>query len=152
MKMQKNKIAQKLMILRQLHQLSQEEVAGRIGVSRQAVAKWETGFPQPKATSSPRFLLPPSSGRNRVYRKTTCLKKSVQKLTLQGSQNGLPGGSFRMVVSVFVQNGCCVFVSLPARIFYRADVSAKYFPPCALPDAGRCVPWCRPGRCCQSQK
>ena len=43
MKMQKNKIAQNLMVLRQLHQLSQEEVAGRIGVSRQAVAKWETG-------------------------------------------------------------------------------------------------------------
>ena len=38
-----NKIAQNLMVLRQLHQLSQEEVAGRIGVSRQAVAKWETG-------------------------------------------------------------------------------------------------------------
>ena len=33
MKMQKNKIAQNLMVLRQLHQLSQEEVAGRIGVS-----------------------------------------------------------------------------------------------------------------------
>jgi len=43
MKMQKNKIAQNLMVLRKLHQLSQEEVAGRIGVSRQAVAKWETG-------------------------------------------------------------------------------------------------------------
>lgn len=43
MKMQKNKIAQNLMVLRQIHQLSQEEVAGRIGVSRQAVAKWETG-------------------------------------------------------------------------------------------------------------
>ena len=105
MKMQKNKIAQNLMVLRQLHQLSQEEVAGRIGVSRQAVAKWETGFPQPKATSSPRFLLPPSSGRNRVYRKTTCLKKSVQKSTLQRSQNSFPGGSFYIVVvSVSVQN------------------------------------------------
>ena len=46
MKMQKNKIAQNLMVLRQLHQLSQEEVAGRIGVSRQAVAKWETGVSQ----------------------------------------------------------------------------------------------------------
>ena len=43
MKMQKNKIAQNLMVLRQLHQLSQEEVAGRIGVSRQAVAKGESG-------------------------------------------------------------------------------------------------------------
>ena len=67
MKMQKNKIAQNLMVLRQLHQLSQEEVAGRIGVSRQAVAKWESGFPLPKATSRPRFLLPPPSGRNRAY-------------------------------------------------------------------------------------
>lgn len=47
MKMQKNKIAQNLMVLRQLHQLSQEEVAGRIGVSRQAVAKWETGHSVP---------------------------------------------------------------------------------------------------------
>ena len=43
MKMRKNKIAQNLMVLRQLHQLSQEEGARRIGVSRQAVAKWETG-------------------------------------------------------------------------------------------------------------
>ena len=43
MKMQKNKIAQNLMVLRQLHQLSQEKVAGRIGVSRQTVAKWESG-------------------------------------------------------------------------------------------------------------
>lgn len=39
MKIQKNKVAQNLMVLRQLHQLSQEEVAGLIGVSRQAVAK-----------------------------------------------------------------------------------------------------------------
>ena len=67
MKMQKNKIAQNLMVLRQLHQLSQEEVAGRIGVSRQAVAKWETGFSQPKVTSRPRFLLPAPSGRNCAY-------------------------------------------------------------------------------------
>ena len=151
MKIQKNKIAQNLMVLRQLHQLSQEEVAGRIGVSRQAVAKWEIGFPQPKVTSRPRFLLPPSSGRNRVYRKITCLKKSVQKSTLQGSQNGLPGGSFRMIVSVF-QKRCCVFVLPPPDSLYRAAVSAKYFPPCALLAAGRCVPWCRPGRCCQSQR
>lgn len=43
MKMQKNNIACNLTMLRQLNQYTQEEVAERIGVSRQAVAKWETG-------------------------------------------------------------------------------------------------------------
>lgn len=43
MKMQKNQIARNLAMLRQLHQYSQEAVAERIGVSRQAVAKWEAG-------------------------------------------------------------------------------------------------------------
>ena len=43
MKMQKNNIARNLSILRQSHKYSQEEVAEQIGVSRQAVAKWETG-------------------------------------------------------------------------------------------------------------
>ena len=43
MKMQKNNIAYNLATLRQLNKFSQEEVAERIGVSRQAVAKWEAG-------------------------------------------------------------------------------------------------------------
>ena len=43
MKLQKQNIARNLTTLRQLNQYSQEEVAERIGVSRQAVAKWETG-------------------------------------------------------------------------------------------------------------
>ena len=43
MKMQKSNIACNLTTLRQLNRLTQEEVAERIGVSRQAVAKWETG-------------------------------------------------------------------------------------------------------------
>ena len=43
MKMQKNNIACNLAALRQLNKFSQEEVAERIGVSRQAVAKWENG-------------------------------------------------------------------------------------------------------------
>lgn len=47
MKMQKNQIARNLTMLRQLHQYSQEAVAERIGVSRQAVAKWETGDSMP---------------------------------------------------------------------------------------------------------
>ena len=43
MKMQKNNIAGNLSVLRRLNKLSQEVVAERIGVSRQAVAKWESG-------------------------------------------------------------------------------------------------------------
>ena len=43
MKMQKSNIARNLTTLRQLNKFSQEDVAERIGVSRQAVAKWEAG-------------------------------------------------------------------------------------------------------------
>ncbi len=34
---------EKLMLLRNQYRLSQEELAERIGISRQAVAKWESG-------------------------------------------------------------------------------------------------------------
>lgn len=43
MKNMKNNIAANLRYLRQKNRLSQEEVAERIGVSRQSVAKWESG-------------------------------------------------------------------------------------------------------------
>lgn len=43
MKNQRNNIANNLSMLRQHHKYSQEKVAERIGVSRQAVAKWEAG-------------------------------------------------------------------------------------------------------------
>lgn len=43
MKIQKSNIAYNLAALRQLNRFSQEDVAERIGVSRQAVAKWEGG-------------------------------------------------------------------------------------------------------------
>lgn len=43
MKKQSNCISQNLTTLRQYHKYSQEEVAEKIGVSRQAVAKWEAG-------------------------------------------------------------------------------------------------------------
>ena len=43
MKMQKSNLARNLTVLRQLNHFSQEEVAEQIGVSRQAVAKWEAG-------------------------------------------------------------------------------------------------------------
>ena len=43
MKNLKNNIARNLTTLRQLHKYSQEDVAEQIGVSRQAVAKWESG-------------------------------------------------------------------------------------------------------------
>ncbi len=36
-----------LIILRNLHGYSQEEIAGRIGISRQAYAKWESGATVP---------------------------------------------------------------------------------------------------------
>ena len=36
-------LSENLYNLRKLHKLSQEQVAERLGVSRQAVAKWEAG-------------------------------------------------------------------------------------------------------------
>lgn len=39
----KNMISMNLKTMRKLHRLTQEEVAEKIGVSRQAVAKWENG-------------------------------------------------------------------------------------------------------------
>ncbi|HIR93566.1 MAG TPA: helix-turn-helix domain-containing protein [Candidatus Egerieimonas intestinavium] len=47
MKMQKSNISRNLSTLRQFHKYSQEDVAARIGVSRQAVARWETGESMP---------------------------------------------------------------------------------------------------------
>ena len=43
MKKQSNLIFKNLSALRQYHKYSQEEVAEKVGVSRQAVAKWESG-------------------------------------------------------------------------------------------------------------
>ena len=43
MKIQKSNLACNLTTLRQLYKYTQEEVAEEIGVSRQAVAKWESG-------------------------------------------------------------------------------------------------------------
>ena len=36
-------LKENLIMLRKIHGFSQEEIAGRIGISRQAYAKWETG-------------------------------------------------------------------------------------------------------------
>ena len=47
MKKQTSCLARNLSVLRQLHKLSQEEVAEAVGVSRQAVAKWESGESAP---------------------------------------------------------------------------------------------------------
>jgi len=40
-------LSENLYTLRKLHKLSQEQVAGHLGVSRQAVAKWENGETAP---------------------------------------------------------------------------------------------------------
>ena len=47
MKIQKDNIACNLSMLRQFNKFSQEEVAEKIGVSRQSVAKWESGETAP---------------------------------------------------------------------------------------------------------
>ncbi len=44
-------ISKNLLVLRKRHGLSQEEVAERVGVSRQAVAKWEAGETIPDLTN-----------------------------------------------------------------------------------------------------
>ena len=40
-------IGDNLYSLRKLHKLTQEEVSERVGVSRQALAKWESGETMP---------------------------------------------------------------------------------------------------------
>lgn len=45
--MVKNMLNENLLTLRKLHKFSQEFVADHVGVSRQAVAKWETGETSP---------------------------------------------------------------------------------------------------------
>lgn len=47
MKNMKNHLSMNLTALRKMNQYTQEEVASRIGVSRQAVAKWESGESAP---------------------------------------------------------------------------------------------------------
>ena len=48
---QSNLISQNITALRQYHKYSQEEVAEKVGVTRQAVAKWEAGKSKPTAAN-----------------------------------------------------------------------------------------------------
>ena len=43
--------ANRLLKYRKLHNFSQEELAEKIGVSRQAVSKWESGLSDPNTTN-----------------------------------------------------------------------------------------------------
>ena len=45
--MNTNIIAKYLQFLRKSHNYTQEELAGRLDISRQAVSKWETGITMP---------------------------------------------------------------------------------------------------------
>lgn len=45
-------IGMNILNLRKLHHLSQEELAGKIGVSRQTIAKWESGESIPDIVNS----------------------------------------------------------------------------------------------------
>jgi AbrB family looped-hinge helix DNA binding protein len=44
-------LSENLLAMRRLHHLTQEQLAARLGVSRQAVAKWETGETTPDITN-----------------------------------------------------------------------------------------------------
>ena len=45
------KLHEKIYYCRKRAGLSQEELSGRVGVSRQAVSKWETGAAEPSTTN-----------------------------------------------------------------------------------------------------
>ena len=45
------KLAEKILCLRKQHNMSQEELAERLNVSRQAVSRWEVGSAQPDASN-----------------------------------------------------------------------------------------------------
>lgn len=60
------KLSEKIIRLRKGRGLSQEELAERLGVSRQAVSRWESGTALPDAGN-----LRKSAGCLR-YRRTTC--------------------------------------------------------------------------------
>jgi AbrB family looped-hinge helix DNA binding protein len=47
----KRMISENLLNMRKMHHLTQEAVAGKLGVSRQAVAKWENGETVPDITN-----------------------------------------------------------------------------------------------------
>jgi len=64
-----------LIALRRFHKLTQEELAEKIGVSRQAVAKWESGDSQPDV--------------ERFRQLAKCFDVSMDDLA--GESSGLPG-------------------------------------------------------------
>ena len=45
------KLSEKILMLRKQHDLSQEELAEKLNVSRQAVSRWEVGSAQPDASN-----------------------------------------------------------------------------------------------------
>ena len=57
MKKQTNMISQNLTALRQYHKYSQEEVAEKLGVTRQTVSKWETDETLPDIRQAKRMAL-----------------------------------------------------------------------------------------------
>ena len=67
MKKQSNLIFQNLSALRQYHKYSQEEVAEKVGVSRQAVAKWESGETVPDILNCNALAANPAEGKTSFW-------------------------------------------------------------------------------------
>ena len=45
------KLSEKILSLRKQHGMSQEDLAGELNVSRQAISRWEVGSAQPDASN-----------------------------------------------------------------------------------------------------
>ena len=124
-----------LLILRNIHGLSQEEIAEKIGISRQAYAKWETGATVPDIEKCARLaeiygvtidslvttttldggetVVPPPKGKN-IWGSVTInergqlvIPKNVREMF------GLSGGQ-RLIVLTDDQEGIAL---IPAKVF-----------------------------------
>lgn len=128
-------LKENLIILRNIHGFSQEEIAEKIGISRQAYAKWETGATVPDIEKCMRLaetygvtidslvttttldggetLVPPPKGRN-IWGSVTInergqlvIPKNVREMF------GLSGGQ-RLIVLTDDQEGIAL---VPAKVF-----------------------------------
>ena len=138
-------LKENLIILRNIHGFSQEEIAEKIGISRQAYAKWETGATVPDIEKCMRLaetygvtidslvttttldggetLVPPPKGRN-IWGSVTInergqlvIPKNVREMF------GLSGGQ-RLIVLTDDQEGIAL---VPAKVFEEKMKHAMEF-------------------------
>lgn len=138
-------LKENLIILRNIHGFSQEEIAEKIGISRQAYAKWETGATVPDIEKCMRLaetygvtidslvttttldggetIVPPPKGRN-IWGSVTInergqlvIPKNVREMF------GLSGGQ-RLIVLTDDQEGIAL---VPAKVFEEKMKHAMEF-------------------------